>query len=110
MYIGQVKSGHQRQSQQHQKQPADGGRSASTVGPAQPPAKLPARGGSRGKLLPGLRREREDKTWAQEKLEEVTGVTQATISALELGKRTARWSTIRKLAAGLGVEPKDLMR
>ena len=60
--------------------------------------------------MPGLLREREEKALSQQRLEEITGVTQATISALELQKRTAHWSTIQKLAAGLEVEPKDLMR
>lgn len=63
-----------------------------------------------GRLLPGLLREREERALSQRKLGEITGVTQATISALELEKRAAHWSTIRKLATGLGVEPKDLMR
>jgi len=33
-----------------------------------------------------------------------------TINKLELGRRPARLSTIRKLAEALGVEPKELMK
>ena len=40
----------------------------------------------------------------------MTGVAQATLSDLELGKRGARASTVRKLAEALGVEPRELMK
>ena len=105
MYIGRVESDREQQSGQSDGQQSEGGVPASESRSGRP-----VRAGSTGKFLPGLRREREEKMWAQEKLEEATGVTQATISALELQKRTAHWSTIHKLASGLGVKPKDLMR
>ena len=43
-------------------------------------------------------------------LEERSGVAYDTINKLELGRRPAHASTIRKLADSLGVEPKELMK
>jgi DNA-binding Xre family transcriptional regulator len=43
-------------------------------------------------------------------LAERSGVTYDTINKLELGRRPAHASTIRKLADALGVEPKELMK
>lgn len=57
-----------------------------------------------------LRELRRERALAQEDLEAMSGVTQATISALEGGKRGARPRTVRRLAEALGVEPKKLMR
>jgi transcriptional regulator with XRE-family HTH domain len=57
----------------------------------------------------GLRRARRDRALSQQDLSAATGVAQATLSDLERGKRGARASTLRKLAAALGVEPKELM-
>ena len=57
----------------------------------------------------GLRRARRDRALSQQDLSAATGVAQATLSDLERGKREARASTLRKLAAALGVEPKELM-
>ncbi len=56
-----------------------------------------------------LRRARRDRALSQQDLSAATGVAQATLSDLERGKRGARASTVRKLAAALGVEPKELM-
>ena len=42
-------------------------------------------------------------------LEEVSGVSYATIHRLERGNRNAHPSTIRKLARALGVEPSELV-
>ncbi len=39
-----------------------------------------------------------------------SGVTYDTINKLELGRRPAHASTIRKLADALGVEPRELMK
>ena len=39
-----------------------------------------------------------------------SGVTYDTINKLELGRRPAHASTIRRLADGLGVEPKELIK
>jgi len=57
-----------------------------------------------------LKHLRMERALSQDDLERMTGVAQATISALEHGKRPARPSTIRKLAEALGVEPKELMK
>jgi transcriptional regulator with XRE-family HTH domain len=57
-----------------------------------------------------LRRLRRELALSQQDLMRRSGVAQATLSDLELGKREARASTIRKLAAALGVEPRELMK
>ena len=46
---------------------------------------------------------------SQEELAERSGVARDTISKLETGQRGAYPSTIRKLAAGLDVEPRMLL-
>lgn len=46
---------------------------------------------------------------SQEQLAERSGVARDTISKLETGRRRAYPSTIRKLAAGLEVEPRMLI-
>ena len=46
---------------------------------------------------------------SQEDLAEKSGVARDTISKLETGQRGAYPSTIRKLAAGLDVEPRMLL-
>ena len=46
---------------------------------------------------------------SQEELAERSGVARDTISKLETGRRGAYPSTIRKLAAGLDVQPQMLM-
>ena len=56
-----------------------------------------------------LRRARRGRALSQQDLSAATGVAQATLSDLERGKRGARASTVRKLAAALGVEPRELM-
>ena len=43
-------------------------------------------------------------------LGERSGVAFDTINKLELGRRPAHASTLRKLATALGVEPKELMK
>ncbi len=57
-----------------------------------------------------LRKLRRERALSQQDLERVTGLSQATLSDLEGGKRGARASTLRKLAEALGVEPKELMK
>jgi len=57
-----------------------------------------------------LKQLRMERALSQQDLERMTGVAQATLSALEHGKRPARPSTIRKLAEALDVEPKELMK
>lgn len=59
--------------------------------------------------LPHLRRVRARAVMSQEQLAEKSGVARDTISKLETGRRRAYPSTIRKLAAGLDVEPGMLM-
>jgi transcriptional regulator with XRE-family HTH domain len=43
-------------------------------------------------------------------LGERSGISYDTINKLELGRRPAHASTIRKLAEALGVEPRELMK
>jgi transcriptional regulator with XRE-family HTH domain len=59
--------------------------------------------------LPRLRRVRQGAVMSQEELAERSGVARDTISKLETGRRGAYPSTIRKLAAGLEVQPQMLM-
>ena len=59
--------------------------------------------------LPHLRDFRRRAVMSQEQLAEKSGVARDTISKLESGRRGAYPSTIRKLAAGLDVEPRRLM-
>ena len=57
-----------------------------------------------------LRKLRRERAFSQQDIERVTGISQATLSDLEQGKRGARTSTLRKLAEVLEVAPKDLMK
>jgi transcriptional regulator with XRE-family HTH domain len=59
--------------------------------------------------LPHLRNLRRRAVMSQEVLAEKSGVARDTISKLETGHRRAYPSTIRKLAAGLDVEPRMLL-
>jgi transcriptional regulator with XRE-family HTH domain len=59
--------------------------------------------------LPHLRGFRTRAVMSQEQLAEKSGVARDTISKLETGRRRAYPSTIRKLAAGLEVEPRMLL-
>ncbi len=59
--------------------------------------------------LPHLRNLRRRAVMSQEDLAERSGVARDTISKLETGQRGAYPSTIRKLAAGLEVEPQTLL-
>ena len=56
-----------------------------------------------------LRELRDKASLSQEELAELSGVSRATIAALELGKRKPHPKTRRKLAEALGVEPVELM-
>ena len=56
-----------------------------------------------------LRELREDKMLSQTELATMAGITQAAISGFELGTRTAQPRTVRKVAAALGVEPRELV-
>ena len=59
--------------------------------------------------LPGLKRCRERALLTQAELAERSGVAEVTINRLERGRHEARFSTVRKLAAALGVEPDELV-
>ena len=59
--------------------------------------------------LPHLRDLRRRAILSQEELATKSGVARDTISKLETGQRRAYPSTIRKLAAGLDVEPRMLL-
>jgi transcriptional regulator with XRE-family HTH domain len=56
-----------------------------------------------------LRRLRAENALTLRALAEISGVSYDTINKLELGRRPAHASTIRKLADALGVEPRELM-
>jgi transcriptional regulator with XRE-family HTH domain len=58
--------------------------------------------------LPHLRGLRQRAVLSQEQLAERSGVARDTISKLERGQRRAYPTTVRKLAAGLEVEPRLL--
>lgn len=53
---------------------------------------------------------REERGWTLKELSRISGVGADTINNLELGKRKARPSTLRKLARAFQLEPKDLFR
>ncbi len=57
-----------------------------------------------------LRQLRVERALSLRALAQRSGVAFDTINKLELGHRPARLVTIRKLAAALGVEPKELMK
>ena len=57
-----------------------------------------------------LRRLRAQRALTLRDLAEISGVSYDTINKLELGRRPAHASTIRKLANALGVEPRELMK
>jgi transcriptional regulator with XRE-family HTH domain len=57
-----------------------------------------------------LRHLRVQRALSLRALAQRSGVAFDTINKLELGHRPARLVTIRKLAATLGVEPKELMK
>jgi transcriptional regulator with XRE-family HTH domain len=59
--------------------------------------------------VPHLRSFRRRAVMSQEQLAEKSGVARDTISKLETGQRKAYPTTIRKLAAGLEVEPTLLL-
>lgn len=59
--------------------------------------------------LPHLRGMRRRAILSQEQLAERSGVARDTISKLETGRRKAYPVTVRKLAAGLEVEPRMLL-
>jgi transcriptional regulator with XRE-family HTH domain len=56
-----------------------------------------------------LRAWRLRKVITQEELAQRSGVAEATISRIESGIQEARISTIRKLAAALGIDPQELI-
>jgi transcriptional regulator with XRE-family HTH domain len=60
--------------------------------------------------LPQLRAVRNRRALTQADLAERAGVGRVTIARIETGAAGAHPSTVRKLAAALGVEPSTLMR
>ena len=59
--------------------------------------------------LPGLRRARMRALLTQRELAARAGLTQATVQRIESGATRARISTVRRLAAALGVGAEELM-
>jgi DNA-binding XRE family transcriptional regulator len=60
--------------------------------------------------LPGLRSVRWRAALSQRQLAEMAGVGANTVRLLESGSRGAYPTTVRKLAAALGVAPEELVR
>ena len=60
--------------------------------------------------LPSLRRIRESRLLTQQELADRSGVHRVTIASLETTSGAARFSTVRKLAAALEVDPSELMQ
>lgn len=58
--------------------------------------------------MDGLRRLRRERGLTQQELADAAGMTQHTVSELELGRQEPRPSTLKKLARGLGVEVPEL--
>jgi transcriptional regulator with XRE-family HTH domain len=56
-----------------------------------------------------LRAAREAAFLSQRELSEAAGLTQSTVSRLEMGKQQAQGATVRKLAQALGVEAASLV-
>lgn len=59
--------------------------------------------------LRNLRRLRLERLLSQADLAERSGVAESTINRLEQGKEAARFVTVRKLGAALGVDPRQLL-
>jgi transcriptional regulator with XRE-family HTH domain len=57
-----------------------------------------------------LKHLRKERVFSQRELARLAGLTHATVWKLEQGPAEAHPRTIRKLAAILGVEPKELVR
>ena len=57
-----------------------------------------------------LRKLRRERALSQQDIQRGTGISQATLSDLEQGKRGARASTLRKLAGVLDVQPRELIK
>ncbi|MDE2096696.1 MAG: helix-turn-helix transcriptional regulator [Patescibacteria group bacterium] len=58
--------------------------------------------------LPRLRLVRQKCMLTEQRLADLAGMSKATISNIETGRRAARYGTIEKLAKALGVDPKEL--
>jgi transcriptional regulator with XRE-family HTH domain len=56
-----------------------------------------------------LRELRETAMLSQSELAKMAGTTQAAISGFKRGERKAQPRTVRRLAAALGVEPRELL-
>lgn len=59
--------------------------------------------------MPKLKEVRERRLLTQAELAQRSGVAETTINRLENARHEARFSTVRKLAEALGVEPEALM-
>src|SRR5215213_6833602 len=62
------------------------------------------------RCLERLRHIREQAGYSQQDLADESGVSQHTISEIELGRRKAQGRTLRKLALVLGVEVRDFFK
>jgi transcriptional regulator with XRE-family HTH domain len=57
-----------------------------------------------------IKKARIDKGWNQKTLQDVTGVSQKHISAIELDKVDPRWSMVKRLAGALDISLDMLAR
>ena len=57
-----------------------------------------------------IKKARIDKGWNQKELQDVTGVSQKHISAIELDKVDPRWSMVKRLARALNLSLDTLAR
>jgi DNA-binding XRE family transcriptional regulator len=58
----------------------------------------------------GLRELRADQALSQRELAAKAGISKTTLVNIEVGRITPHPTTIRKLAAALGMSPRDLVR
>ena len=56
-----------------------------------------------------LRRARERRLMTQAELSAKTGISAANLSRIETGKQQPRFSTLRRLAAALDIDPTELL-
>jgi transcriptional regulator with XRE-family HTH domain len=60
-------------------------------------------------MLPNLRQIRLSRYLTQKELAAKSGLSRVAVARLEAGAESARFSTLRKLAEALGVEPGELL-
>lgn len=61
------------------------------------------------RLMKVLARLREERGWSQEQLAHKAGLTASAYNRIEAGKASPGWSTVVRLAEGLGVSLRELV-